>query len=51
MTFIAQGLSYRERLDSLGLYSLERMRLRFDLIEMFKILRGIGIVNALQPFT
>eukprot|EP00061_Rhincodon_typus_P018375 g47527.t1 len=38
-------LSYKERLDRLRLYSLERCRLRGDLIEAYKIMRGIDRVN------
>ena len=34
------GLSYKERLDRLGPFSLERRRLRSDLIEVYKIMRG-----------
>ena len=35
------GLSYKERLDRLRRFFLERRRLRGDLIEVYKIMRGI----------
>eukprot|EP00061_Rhincodon_typus_P013426 g39796.t1 len=40
-TRMLPGLSNRERLDKLGLFSLERQRLRDDLIEVYKIMRGM----------
>eukprot|EP00061_Rhincodon_typus_P017537 g46265.t1 len=36
-----EGLSYKERLDRLGLFSLERRRLRGHLREVHKIMKGI----------
>eukprot|EP00061_Rhincodon_typus_P005580 g25269.t1 len=36
-----EGLSYRERLNSLGLFSLDRRILRGDPIEVYKIMRGM----------
>ena len=38
-----EKLSYRERLNRLGLYSLEHRRMRGDLIEVYKITMGIRI--------
>ena len=39
------GLSYKERLDRLGLFSLE---LRDDIIEVYKIMRGIKGILKLE---
>eukprot|EP00061_Rhincodon_typus_P012935 g39000.t1 len=48
-----EGLSYRERLNSLGLFSLEYWKLRFDLIEVYKIMRsmekGYGMAFEHEP--
>lgn len=44
-------LSYPERLNSLKLFSLRRRRLRGDLIETFKILRGFISVDPSEFFS
>jgi len=36
------GISYKDRLRELGLMTLETRRIRADLIEVFKILRGMA---------
>ena len=38
-------LSYEEQLKETGLYTLERRRLRGDMIEMFKIMKGINKIS------
>ena len=38
-------LSYEERLKETGLYTLERRRFRGDMIEMFKIMKGIDKIS------
>jgi len=43
-------LSYKERMDRLGLFSLERRRLRGDLIEVNKIMRGIDQLDSQYLF-
>ena len=43
-------LPYKTRLKKLGIYSLERRRLRGDLIETFKILTGRENVNYSKFF-
>ena len=43
--------SYRRRLDHLGLFTLEQRRLRGQLIETYKILRGLSRVDSDLLFT
>ena len=45
------GLSYKGRLDRLGLLYLERRSLRGDLIEVYKIMRGIDQQDSQYLFT
>eukprot|EP00061_Rhincodon_typus_P011120 g35908.t1 len=41
-----EGLNYRERLNRLGVFSLERQGLRRDLTEVYKIMRGINKMSS-----
>eukprot|EP00061_Rhincodon_typus_P004814 g23487.t1 len=40
-----KSLSYEERLDKLGLFFLQQRKLRGHLIEVYKIMTGIDIVD------
>ena len=44
-----KGLSYEERLRALKLPSLEHPRMRGDMIQVFKILKGIDRLDDLDP--
>ena len=43
-------LSYEERLKETGLYTLERRWLQGDMIEMFKIMKGIDKISEDELF-
>ena len=42
----SECMVYDQRLRELGLYTLERRRMRGDLIDVYKILRGINRVDS-----
>ena len=44
------GLSYEERLSRLGLHSIEMCRVTGDLMETYKILPGLDMVDAERMF-
>ena len=41
-----KGRNYQEKLKELGLQTLETRRIRFDLIQTFKILKGFDCVDS-----
>ena len=46
LVFGFEKLTYEERLNKLGLITLEDRRLRGDLIEVFKIIKGFYKVSS-----
>ena len=46
-----RGTCYKDKLQELGLFSLERRRLRGDLIEVFKIISFIENVDSTLFFS
>eukprot|EP00061_Rhincodon_typus_P012167 g37735.t1 len=46
MLLVMEGLSYKERLDRLRLFLLDLRRLRGDLIQVYKIMRGIDRIDG-----
>ena len=42
-----QGKNYSQKLEQLGMYSLKKRRRRGDLIEAFKIIKGMEFINDL----
>lgn len=43
---VIEGMSYRERSGRLRMYSLERTRLRDDMIEVYNVMSGIDTLKA-----
>lgn len=46
-----EGFSYEEGLDRLGLYSMELRKLWSELIELYKMMRGIDNVTPRNLFS
>ena len=46
-----KSLPYEQRLDKLGLWTLEERRNRADLLEVFKLIKGFTAVSWTRFFT
>ena len=51
LVFGFEKLTYEERLNRLGLTTLEDRRLRGDLIEVFKVIKGFYKISSNTVFT
>eukprot|EP00061_Rhincodon_typus_P013180 g39393.t1 len=50
LAIIVKGIKYKDRLDRLGLFTLECKRLRGNPIQVYKIVNGIDKVESMRFF-